>query len=240
VPHTQAEARPLNEMAQCADWTWGEIGSLRKAQPRPGRTSHSKGGHVPIDYSRKLGPQASSAAAPELANQRPRKAQAESTRARRRWTLVAVAIGAVGIAVGVMIIRPQLADPILPDRYRTAQGVQLPEPAQGGAVITYVRGKGAPILAYARAVPASLEGSEPDNCAGLTKRLTAVGAPPRLANSGGAAPDPSIRDAAATSLDRVALFLGQCQRGRVEDQVRHDAEFSTTVLRRMLDPGATA
>ncbi|MEP7193225.1 MAG: hypothetical protein ABI903_10200 [Actinomycetota bacterium] len=162
------------------------------------------------------------------------------TSARGRWSLLAIVVAVIGIGVGVMVLRPQLADVVLPDSHRTAHGVTLPEPAKDNAVAAYLKGKGAPILAYARTVPTSLAGSELDNCAGLTKKLTAVGTPPRLADSGAAAPDPSIRDAAATSLDRVAMYLGQCQRSRVDEQVRHEAEFASIVLHRMLDQRATA
>lgn len=159
---------------------------------------------------------------------------------RGRWTLLAAAVLVIGIGGGVMIIRPQLADRVLPDSYRTAQGVNLPAPAQNRTMTRYLKGKGKPILAYARALPTSLEGSEADKCTGLTNKLTKVGTPPRLADSGAAAPSPTIRDAAATSLDRVALFLGQCQRGRVEEKVRDDAEFASTVLLRILEQKAIA
>jgi hypothetical protein len=162
------------------------------------------------------------------------------TSARGRWSLLAVAVAVIGIGVGVMVLRPQLADAVLPDSHRTAHGVTLPEPAKDTAMTAYLKGKGAPLLAYSRAVPTSLAGSEQDRCAALTGKLTKVGAPPRLADSGAAAPTPSIRDAAATSLDRVALYLGQCQRGQVDAQVRHDAEFASIVLSRMLNQGATA
>jgi hypothetical protein len=160
--------------------------------------------------------------------------------ARGRWALLAVVLAVVGIGVAVMVLRPQLADAVMPDSRRTAHGVTLPEPAQDAAMNAYLKGKGARLLAYSRAVPTSLAGSEKDSCAGLTRELTRVGAPPRLADSGAAAPTPSIRDAAATSLDRVALYVGQCQRGQVDAQVRRDAEFASIVLRRMLSRGAGA
>lgn len=139
-----------------------------------------------------------------------------------------------------MVLRAQLADAVLPDSHRTAHGVRLPESAQGVAMTAYLKGKGAPLLAYSRAVPTSLAGSEQDRCAALTGKLTKDGAPPRLADSGAAAPTPSIRDAAATSPNRVALYLGQCQRGQVDAQVRHDAEFASIVPSRMLAHAATA
>jgi hypothetical protein len=168
--------------------------------------------------------------------------QARGQRRRSRLGLIATAAVVVIAATAGLLWRMDRAiyDPLLPDSMRTASGVNLPHATKPKALATFLRGRGAPLAAYAQAVPQSLAGATSDHCAQLTTALMKAGTPMQLAKLASAAPDPAVADAATASVARVASFLGQCHRGHVDGHTRHQAEFTTTVLRRLLSRGVAA
>jgi hypothetical protein len=154
--------------------------------------------------------------------------------------MIALIIAIVAAAGLLWRIDRGIYDPLLPDKMRTASGVNLPHPTKAKALTTFLRGRGAPLTTYATAIPQSLSGATSDRCARLTKSLGEAGTPLQLAKLAASAPDPAVADAATASIARVSTFLGQCHRGQVDSHTRRDAEFTTAVLRRLLSRGAAS
>lgn len=143
-----------------------------------------------------------------------------------RFVVFVVLIAGVGVATYLYLTRDALADPATADL--------PPQKAESMALRDYFLGLGAPLLVVLDQTSELPAEATTDACTQVAAGLDEAGSPDSILAVANGVPDPALRDATVNHLDAVADYLADCGTAETIAEQAERANFTSTVLNRML------